>query len=385
MRFVLVTLALIGALLGVDLSAAGIGTAVSITPHAHGWLFYLAASGGAGVVGAVLSGNVLTLADWAKRLDPDGKVPTIVELLSQTNEMLLDMRWIEGNLPTGHRTTVRTGLPAVAWRLLNQGVLPSKSTTAQIDEQCGMLEAWSEVDKDLALLNGNVDAFRASEAFAFLEAMNQEFSQTLIYGNAGIAPEEFTGIAVRFSTISGAQNASNVIDAGGTGSDNSSIYLVVWGEQTVMGIFPKGSKAGLIHEDYGEQTVETTTGIGGGRMRAFQERFQWKGGLALRDWRYVVRIANIDISDLIANGGAQALLINLMSKAIHRIPALGMGTPVFYTNRTVAEMLDIQERTAVGAGGGITYENVDGRRVANFRGIPIRTVDQLLETEARVV
>src|SRR5262245_19735725 len=179
---------------------------------------------------AGLGANVLTLADWAKRLDPDGKVPVIVELLAQTNEILLDMRWIEGNLPTGHRTTVRTGLPTVAWRLLNSGVTPSKSTTAQIDEQAGILEAWSEVDIDLAKLNGNVQAFRLSEARAFIEAMNQEMAQTLFYGNAGLAPEEFTGLSPRYSSTT-AGNGSNVLSAGGVGSDNSSIWLIGWSDQ----------------------------------------------------------------------------------------------------------------------------------------------------------
>jgi hypothetical protein len=333
---------------------------------------------------ATLSTGALTLADWAKRLDPDGKVPTIVELLSQTNEILTDMRWIEGNLPTGHRTTVRTGLPAVAWRLLNQGVSPSKSTTAQIDEQAGMLEAWSEVDKDLAQLNGNIGAFRLSEAQAFLEAMNQEMAQTLFYGNAGLAPEEFTGLAPRYSALTGAGNSANVINGGGSGSDNTSIYLVVWGENTVHGIFPKASKAGIIHEDKGEQIVYSSTGIGSARMVALVDRFQWKAGIALKDHRYVVRIANVDISDLIANAGAQAKLLNLMAKAVHRIPALSMGSPAFYTNRTVAEMLDIQANDAVKSGGGLTYDVVDGKRITSFRGIPVRTCDQLLETEATV-
>lgn len=332
---------------------------------------------------ALLTATVLTLADWAKRLDPDGKVPVIVELLEQTNEILTDMRWREGNLPTGHRITVRTGLPTVAWRLLNQGITPSKSTTAQIDEQAGMLEAWSEVDKDLALLNGNVGAFRLSEAGAFLEAMNQEMAQTLFLGNSGLDPEEFTGLAPRYSSLS-AGNAQNVLDGGGAASDNTSIWLVVWGENTVMGIFPKGSKAGLIHEDFGEVTVETTAGVGGTRMRAFQERYQWKAGIAVKDWRYTVRIANIDISDLIANSGSQADLLQLMAKAVHRIPNMGRGTPVFYCNRTVHEFLDIQTLANVSTGGGVTYENVQGKRIMTFRGIPIRTVDVLTETEATV-
>lgn len=332
---------------------------------------------------AALSTTALTLLDWAKRLDPDGKVPVIVELLSQTNEILMDMLWREGNLPTGHRTTVRTGLPAVAWRLLNAGVLASKSTTAQIDEQAGMLEAWSSVDKDLAMLNGNINAFRLSEAKAFLEAMNQEMAQTIFYGNAGLAPEEFTGLSVRYS-LSTAANGSHVLKAGGAGADNASMWLVVWGEETITGIFPKGSKAGLIHEDKGEQIIQNAGGVTGAQMVALVERFQWKGGIAVKDWRYAIRICNIDISDLVANGGAQALLLNFMAKAIHRVPFLGLGRPVFYANRTIIEMLDIQEKAAVGTGGGLNYDNVDGKRVTSFRGIPIRTVDALLETEALV-
>lgn len=332
---------------------------------------------------ATLSTAALTLADWAKRLDPNGKVPTIVELLQQSNEILDDMLFMEGNLPTGHRTTVRTGLPTVAWRLLNQGVTPSKSTTAQIDEQVGMLEAWSEVDCELAKLNGNIEAFRLSEAGAFIEAMNQEMAQTLFYGNSGVAQEEFTGLSPRYAAISGATNASHVISGAGSGSDNSSIWLVCWGDNTVSGIFPKGSKAGLVHEDYGEVTVETTAGIGGNRMRAFQERWQWKCGIALKDWRYVVRICNIDISNLIAKS-SNADIPELMIKALYRVPSLKIGKPAFYMNRTCAEMLDILRRDDVISGGQLSYEVVDGKRIMRFRGIPIRICDQLTETEATV-
>jgi hypothetical protein len=331
---------------------------------------------------AGLGGNVLTLADWAKRLDPDGKTPAIVEMLSQTNEILADMLWKEGNLPTGERTTVRTGLPTVYWRLINQGVSPSKSTTAQVDESCGMLEAYSEVDKDLAELNGNTSSFRLSEASAFVEAMNQEMASTLFYGNSSVAPEEFNGLAVRYSSLSAA-NAQNIIVGGGSQSDNSSIWLVGWGSQSCFGVFPKGSKAGLQHEDLGLVTVETTAGIAGSRMRAYQDHWQWKCGVALKDWRYVVRIPNIDISSLVAKSSA-ADLIELMIKALHRIPNMGMGKFCFYMNRSVFQMLDIQRRDDVIQGGGLTYEVVDGKRIPSFRGIPVRICDALLENETLV-
>lgn len=329
---------------------------------------------------SVLGSNVATLADIAKRMDPDGKISSIVELLSQTNEMLDDMLWAEGNLPTGHRTTVRTGLPTVAWRLLNQGVQPSKSTTAQIDEACGMLEAWSEVDVELAKLNGNSAAFRLSEGLAFIEAMNQEMQSTLIYGNSSVAPEEFNGLAVRYSSMTAA-NGQNIVSGSGS-SGNSSIWLISWGANTVHGIYPKGSKAGLEHFDHGEVTVETSAGIAGTRMRAYQDQWTWKCGVALRDWRHVVRIANINISNLVAKTSA-ADLIELMTKAIHRLPNR-MGKPVFYMNRTCFQMLDIQRRDDVISGGGLVYTDVDGKAVPSFRGIPIKIVDALLENEGQV-
>lgn len=332
---------------------------------------------------ATLTSNVLTLVEHAKRFDPNGKIARVIEMLAQTNEILADMPFMEGNLPTGHRTTIRTGLPTVAWRLLNQGVQPSKSRTAQVDEQCGSLEAWSEVDSEIASMSGDVNGFRLSESKAFIEAMNIEMAQTVFYGNTGLAQEEFTGLAIRYSSLSAA-NAQNIIDASGTGSDNSSIYLVGWGEQSVMGIYPKGSSIGLQHKDLGEQVIENVAGIGGARMMGYREQFKWACGLSVKDWRYVIRICNIDISNLVAKSSA-ADLIELMIKACHRIPFMNMCKPVFYMNRTVFEYLDIQRRDDVQVGGQLGYEVVDGKRIATFRGIPIRICDALLTTESRVV
>ena len=251
---------------------------------------------------ATLSTSNLTLADWAKRSDPDGRVPIVAELLSQTNEILDDCVFKEGNLPTGERVIIRTGLPSVYFRALNQGIPGSKSTTAQVDEACAILEARSEVDKDLAMLNGNTAQFRLSEDTAFLEAMNQTQAETMFYGNPGTDPKKFLGLAPRYGDLS-ADNAVNILDAGGSGSDNASVYLVVWGDNTVYCPFPKGSKAGLTHEDLGEQTVYNSDGT---RLQAFATRYQWKNGLVVKDWRYVVRICNIDISDLVGVTGTQA-------------------------------------------------------------------------------
>lgn len=335
-------------------------------------------------LGGIIGASVLTLADWVKRLEPDGGVTTdIVEMLSITNEILLDMLWLEGNLPTGHRTTLRTGLPAVYFRLLNQGVSPSKSTTAQIDEATAKLEAWSEVDKALADLSGDVNAFRFSEALAFIEAMNQQMATSLFYGNSGTAPEQFTGLAPRYAAISGATNKQNVLDAGGRANVNASIWLVLWGRNTFHGIFPKGSQAGLKHHDHGEETAETSATIGGTRLRVYRDQFIWDAGVCLRDWRYVVRIANIDTTNLVAEASA-ANVIKYMIKSLHKVPTFGLGRAAFYMNRTLFEMLDIQRYEAVQTGGQLRYAEVDGIMTPMFRGIPIRRSDALLNTEATV-
>lgn len=328
---------------------------------------------------ATLGSNILTLIDWAKRVDPEGKTMDIAELLSQQNGVLDDMLFIEANMVASHRSSIRTGLPLVYWRILNQGVVPSKSTTVMVDEGIGMLEAWSEVDVELANLGGDPSGFRLSEATAFIEAMNQEMAQTLFYGNASVSPEEFTGLSVRYSDVA-AVNGRNIIDAGGSGSDNTSIWIVCWGSQTVHGIFPKGSKAGLEHQDLGEETKENGSTL----LRVFRDKWSWKAGLVLKDWRYVVRIGSIDVSDLIANSGAQAKIVQLLIKGLHRIQNVNMGKTVIYMNRTVFQMLDIQRLENVTAGGGLTYENVDGKIIPTFRGHPIRVVDALIETEAAI-
>lgn len=337
---------------------------------------------------ATLTSTSLTLADWAKRTDPEGRIPVVAELLSQSNEILDDCVFKEGNLPTGERVVIRTGLPTVYWRALNQGIPSSKSTTAQVDEACGMLEARSEVDKDLALLNGNTAQFRLSEDVAFLEAMNQQQATTMFYGDPGTDPKKYLGLAPRYSSLSAA-NAQNILSAGASGSDNTSVFLVCWGDNTVYCPFPKGSKAGLVHEDLGEQTVYNSDAT---RMQAYATRYQWKNGLVVKDWRYVVRIANIDVSDLMAQATTQAAsaataLIKLMARALYRIPNMAMGRPAFYMNRTVHSGLTIaaldKSQYVLKINEALSQFGTPTSYLS-FLGVPLRRVDSIVNTETVV-
>ncbi len=346
---------------------------------------------------AVLGSTALTYGDWAKRLEDNYRTATIVELLSQTNEIMDDMLLVEGNLPTGHKTTVRTGLPSATWRLLNYGVPNTKSTTAQIIDTCGNLETYAVIDKDIADLNGNTAEFRMSEVRAFLEGMTQQMASTLIYGNLGVNPERFHGLAPRYNSVltATAQTAANVIDMGGTASTNTSIWICVWGSDTMHGIFPKGKITGLQHRDMGEWPVLDANN---NTYQAYRDHFKWELGLTLRDWRYVVRLCNIDVTLL--NSVNAANILNGLVRGLRRLPTSGarasavqdsdapsirdsMGRVVIYCNRVVSTYLDLQAMNKTNVL--LQMREFEGHVVTTFRGIPVRTVDAILNTEARLV
>lgn len=322
-----------------------------------------------------------TLLDVVRRLAPDGKIAVIAELLNKSNPILDHMTWVEGNLPTGHKHNIRTGLPTVYWRLLNQGIPKSKSTTKAIVEAMGMCEAFSDVDVDLAKLNGNEKAFRLSEDIAFIEAMGQEMATKLFYGDSATDEAEFIGLSPRYSTISTDEDHSgfNIVNGGGSGADNASIWLVGWGKNACHGIFPKGSMAGLHSEDLGKRVVQDANS---NNFLAYSNHYKWDVGLAVRDWRHVVRIANIDMSDLIANNANAADLINLMIDATGKLPASGDVRYAFYCNRTIQTILRKQVRSDTNVR--LTVDTVAGKKITSFDGIPINRTDALLSSESAV-
>ncbi len=344
-----------------------------------------------------LSG-ALTLADWAKRVTTDFKIDMIIELLSKENAILQDMLFIEGNLPTGHKTTVRTGLPSGTWRLLNTGVDQAKSTTAQITEGVGNLELFLQVDKDLADLGGQTAAFRETEVRAAIQGLGQQVATAVMYGNSSTNPEQFMGLSPRYNTVTttAAENAWNVLDASGTGSDNTSMWIVVWGPNTIHGIFPKGQPTGLQHKDLG--AAWPVTDSNSKKYMAYIDHFKWELGIALRDWRYAVRICNIDVSDLATTSAAN--LLNLMVRALYRLPTTPMkeaaaasssdaptiqgemGRTAIYCNRTVRTYLDLQAMNKSNTL--LQLDQYDGMPITTFRGIPIKTVDAITNAETRV-
>ncbi|HHA2799721.1 TPA: major capsid protein [Stenotrophomonas maltophilia] len=332
---------------------------------------------------STIGNTYLTLADVFKRTDADKQIAAVIELLAQDNPILQDMIVKECNDGTTHLTTVRTGIPEGTWRMLYQGVQPTKSTTAQVRDATGMIEAWSEIDEKLVRMTGDSAGLRLSEAQAFLEGLNQGVATSMFYGDQATSPAKFTGFAPRFNKIATSGSGAQIVDAGGTGSDNTSIWFIVWGENTVHGLYPKGSKAGIDREDKGKQT---RTNADGSILDVVREKFQWDIGLSVRDYRYVSRIANIDVSD-VKSGNVK--LYDFMRKAYYKLKQRRVmgGRAAIYLNTDMLEALD-----ALATNGGttdnfvrLTRKEIEGEEVLTYRGIPLRESDALLNTEARVV
>lgn len=348
----------------------------------------------------VFTANVFpNLVDWAKSVDPEGNIADIAELLAQCNEVMKDIIWQEGNLPTGHRTSLRVGLPQGTWRSANQGVASTKPLQAQFDIAIGELVDYSLVDKSIAVLNGNVDKFRYSQDMAHVQGLGQQVAAAIFYSNEAVNPSQFTGFFPYYNSIStsNAQSAANVIDGGGTGSSNASILLTGWGDDTTFMVFPKGSTAGLTYEDKGD--VRALYDSNGNQYEGYTSYFCWKLGLCPKNWEYNVRICNLDTTSAGLAGTTPPDLYVLMSEAVNKLPTATRRlsgitevdsptdpspgiNPAWYCNRVIRTALDIQairDKNVL-----LSMNDFAGQPVMHFREVPIRVNDAMTQTESRI-
>lgn len=334
---------------------------------------------------ATIGATYLDIIDVLNRSESDDaiKIAKVIEMLKNTNSMLADAMVQECNLGTRHRTTLRTKLPTGSWGQLYQGTASSKSGTTNVEDATGFYEQLSSIDtRMLELAGGQENKLRLSEAKAHLEAISQEIQSTLIYGNQALEPLKFTGFAPRFNSLSGG-TGGQIVDAQGSGNDNTSVWFVTWGDEQSFMLYPKGTMGGVTRMDKGEQRVLDDDG---NPYYVKEELFRQHGGLAVSDYRYVARIANIDVS-LLQAGSVD--IYKFMRKAFwkikrHRLPETRMA---IYCNADVLEALDAETTPTASTTTSFVRlkpSEVDGQEVLTYRGIPVRQVDAILKTEAQV-
>lgn len=342
---------------------------------------------------ATIGNTFRGLIDHYKSTDRNGNVLPTIEALHQLNPLMQDAHIIEANMGTSHVSKIRTGLGDVAWGQLYKGIIQAKGTTQQVTDTTGFVERLATIDTRYLDLVKNPRAERAEEADAALEAISQDVQSNFFYANSEITPERFKGLAARYGAIAGGgATAAQIVDAGGTGSDNTSVWVVGWGPAGTSLIHPEGTTGGIKREDKGERMVYDDAG---NPYFVKMEYFAQHVGVKVGDWRYNVRIANIDVSDLRAGTVDVYALLRRAYYAAHerrntRMMNGGRTTgvkPVIYANRDILQALDAQA-TNDGATDNfirLTPDEIAGKEIPTYRAMPIRETDALINAEARVV
>lgn len=330
---------------------------------------------------ATIGQNYLTIKDMYAQMEGDGKVTAaIIDLFMSSNAILEDAIAVECNQGTSHKTTVRNGLPQPQFRQFYQGVECQKGDYTPVTDSTSMLDDYSEVDKKLADINGNTAQFRLNEAEAHIQGMNKTAKTNIFYGSKNKNASAFDGLATRYNKLSTKEGelGYQVINAGGTGNNNTSIFFVTWGDRHTHLIYPKGSKAGLQREDKGQVTVQDAEGR---NYEAYRDHFSWDLGLCIRNYRSSARIANIDVTKL--SGEDAPNLIDLMIDAYYRIEEHAVnGKTVIYANNTIRTWLHKQAIAKRNVN--LTIDNVAGKPIVNFLGLPIKLCSEILNTEQKV-
>lgn len=332
---------------------------------------------------ALLSSTYLNLIDVHKS---DDSIGPVINTLKRQNPILDDAVAMECNDGSNHKHSILTGLPKPAWGALYKGIVQSKSKRQQVSDTTGFLEGRSGVDVRLLDRAKKPAELRMQEAEAHLEGMNQEMASGLFYHDTATTPDKFKGLSPRYSVIGGGGAGNQIVDAGGAGSDNTSIWFVTWGDHATHLLYPEGSSAGIKREDMGKQRVLDENG---NPYYAKEELFTWHMGVAVKDWRYNSRIANISVPDLLAGS---VDLHKWLRKAYYKLQSRRMDAKTsriaLYCNRDIAEALD-----ALSSGDGtaakpqlhLSKRELEGQEVLTYRGIPIREVDALINTESQVL
>lgn len=325
-----------------------------------------------------------TILSLATEIDANGDAAKIAETLTKMNAILLDAPWEEADGIFSMTVTQRLSLPSGTHRAINEGVPVESTHTRQLSESMAEILTYNEMDKSLIDAHPNPELKRSNEANAFIEGISQTQAAKMFYGNTQTAPKEPTGLAPRLDDSDQTNvhlNESN----GGTvysGSTNTSIYAVQWGEEQVTMFYPRGQRKnlGIIREDKGVVTVtKATTGLASTKQHeAYRELYQLKYGMAVHDERCIARLANIRAMHREATYNANwKQLVEMLAEMKNG----GVGA-VLYVPKVIYSQLRIMaaEKTNVYWDG----TNPWGKKVLYFDEHPVRLCEAILKSESTV-
>lgn len=319
----------------------------------------------------------LTPIELAKRFG-DKQTIFIIEAISETNELNLDAVIGEASDGTINRTTQRVTLPHGTRRIYGQAIDSEASQTRQIQDGIEMIEAYSDVEADMADHSPNKKALIDSEDHAFLEGIGETQVEDLFYAKKEDGLEFIDGILTRLPGYVDNQTVFGV-ESSGTTENFASIVLVKWADDKAKLIYPRGASGlGVSAEWRGKQDVAITKPDGKiGYLPMYRTFFKTHFGFTQRHPQAVKRIANINplTSDV------EKIMVKLI--AARNKLARGGGTVVAYMNADVKTLLDTYTEVT-NTRRLVTKDDPWGRPITAFGEIRFRQIDKMLSTESLV-
>lgn len=240
------------------------------------------------------------------KLVQDGKYNPWAKVLTENNPFMFDLAIVQANGILSSEGSRETSLPTPQIVKVGDGWDSSTVRWDKYKENISIFKDRAAIPEDVLDLQPDQASFWADVKDRHMEGFGQGVTNHFFYGTSVATPEKFDGLGVRYS-VPDATDPTNpssasadpfVFDAGGTGSDTMSMFLIQHGINKIKGITPANDPMmGIKSEDMGKQYVDAENSK---KRWDFINEFGWKIGLDIVDIRSVARIRNIEsgISEL---------------------------------------------------------------------------------------
>lgn len=336
---------------------------------------------------ATLNNTKYTIQHVMAAATEDGANLEIADVISKSNELLAELPFFPSNKPFSNLSARDVTEFEPSARVSNTGAVTGVNETEQIIDTLVRFE--TEIGIDELALNGINDPARyfADQVRKTARGFGNVVADQFISGDYLADPDkQFDGLLKRnnslpASSVDVTDRYYNVISGGGSGADNTSIYLVGLGKEGVHGIYFKNGMAGLQINRKGLQRV---TDSSGNPYWAETAQMVWDVGLVATNHRAMGRICNIDDSDLTLDASSGANLTQLMIQLLHNVHHSDMGLRPYWLMSNKLKTY-FHSQIVSKANVNISYDKDDfGKIRPMFGGIPILRMDSIGIAEATV-
>src|SRR6185437_14203624 len=183
-------------------------------------------------------------------LDAGARFVMPKRILDRMTPLVKMLPMVASNNILSNIATRTDSLPVASTRRFNEGILATTSKNAPINDPIAMFEDYSEVDMALWKLQNNPNAWRSDQDMNHIEGLFQLIESMLFYGSLSQNPGAFNGLATRFNNLESFPNGDtswqpNVWDGGARNVNCTSAWMIEFSEDSVYGIYPSNSMAGL--------------------------------------------------------------------------------------------------------------------------------------------